>query len=57
MKEWEKVKRYQVITIKLYKKTATAKKLIPIASLISIEMDVAAAKSNKRFMPCKQCSA
>ncbi|MDI5832896.1 hypothetical protein [Shewanella xiamenensis] len=53
----KKLKQYQVITIKLYKKTATAEKQIPIASFIPIYMDVAAAKSNKRFMPCKQRSA
>uniref|UniRef100_UPI00404845E0 hypothetical protein n=1 Tax=Roseivirga sp. TaxID=1964215 RepID=UPI00404845E0 len=35
-------------------KTATAKKQIPIASFIPIYTDVAAAKSNERFMPFKQ---
>lgn len=35
-------------------KNATAKKQIPIASFIPIDTDVAAAKSNNRFIPCKQ---
>jgi hypothetical protein len=52
-----KLKRYQVITNQAEEKTATAKKQIPIASSVPIDMDVAAAKSNKRFMPCKQCNA
>jgi len=52
-----KLKRYQVITHQTVLKTAIAKKQISIASFIPIDMDVVAAKSNKRFMPCKQRSA
>jgi hypothetical protein len=48
-----KLKRYQIITHQTVLKTATEKKQIPIASFIPIDLDEAAAKSNKRFMPYK----